>query len=80
DKKDSLAEKTRKKQPQPWYLKIQITFPPKYPKEYFEKCFNKVRDVFPELLTDEKKNMPLKSGILKDVEKYMADNTYVDLT
>ncbi len=38
-KKDAVAEKTRKKQPQPWYLKKQITFPPKYPKEYFEKCF-----------------------------------------
>lgn len=26
-KKDAVAEKTRKKQPQPWYLKKQITFP-----------------------------------------------------
>lgn len=60
-KKDAVAEKTHKKQPQPWYLKKQITFPPKYPKEYFEKCFNKVRAVFPELWTDEKKNLPLKS-------------------
>lgn len=25
-KKDAVAEKTRKKQPQPWYLKKQITF------------------------------------------------------
>ncbi|EEA9851204.1 TPA: hypothetical protein IFJ64_004495 [Escherichia coli] len=80
-KKDAaVAEKTRKKQPQPWYLKKQITFPPKYPKEYFEKCFNKVRAVFPELWTDEKKNLPLKSGILQDVEKYLADNPDVDLT
>lgn len=79
-KKDAVAEKTRKKQPQPWYLKKQITFPPKYPKEYFEKCFNKVRAVFPELWTDEKKNLPLKSGILQDVEKYLADNPDADLT
>ncbi|EHQ5314996.1 TPA: ProQ/FINO family protein [Escherichia coli] len=79
-KKDAVAEKTHKKQPQPWYLKKQITFPPKYPKEYFEKCFNKVRAVFPELWTDEKKNLPLKSGILQDVEKYLADNPDVDLT
>ncbi|EFW8849706.1 hypothetical protein E6W96_07815 [Shigella flexneri] len=80
NKKVQKAEKTRKKQPQPWYLKKQITFPPKYPKEYFEKCFNKVRAVFPELWTDEKKNLPLKSGILQDVEKYLADNPDVDLT
>lgn len=80
-KKDAaVAEKTRKKQPQPWYLKKQITFPPKYPKEYFEKCFNKVRAVFPELWTDEKKNLPLKNGILQDVEKYLADNPDADLT
>ena len=65
-KKDAVAEKTRKKQP--------------HPKEYFEKCFNKVRAVFPELWTDEKKNLPLKSGILQDVEKYLADNPDVDLT
>lgn len=81
-KKGAVAEKTRKNQPQPqpWYLKKQIIFPPKYPKEYFEKCFNKVRAVFPELWTDEKKNLPLKSGILQDVEKYLADNPAVDLT
>lgn len=30
--------------------------------------------------TDEKKNLPLKSGILQDVEKYLADNPDVDLT
>ncbi|MDN5161457.1 ProQ/FINO family protein [Escherichia coli] len=27
-----------------------------------------------------KKNLPLKSGILQDVEKYLADNPDVDLT